>query len=127
MPRKKSTAPKDEREQLLGPLFVVDAASEGDGRFPDIPELQEAFPTTNAFLVVNSFGGNRRDVPTLTLWQEAHGVKAVLHDRAQKRKAWFTSPSLMGLFGEIDAFLTSPQQRWMDTTGTRPKPSRRGS
>lgn len=88
---------------------------------PDIPEFQEAFPVLNAFFTVVELNGKPRKTPTITLWVEGWGIKAVLADRENKRKLWLTTASLGLLWADLDQMLQDPNARWMSEDGTRRK------
>lgn len=114
----KKKAP-DPRAALLKPLTVNEAKKAEDGRLPDVPEFHEAFPVLNAMLTVAEVDGVKRQPATITLWVEDHGIKAVLNDRAAKRKLWAVSPSIGGLWGELEAALEAKDPDWRSEAGTR--------
>lgn len=113
----------DDRAALLQPLLKGQSAHEANGLLPDVADLAEAFPTLNAMLCVNEVGGKPRQTATVTFWVEEWGVKGVLSDRATKRKLWAVSTSVMGLMGEFDSHLSSPQPDWRNEAGTRSRKS----
>jgi len=109
----------DDRAKLLGRITPVEAQSNGDGLYPDVPECAEAFPILNALLTVTEVDGKKRKGATITFWVEAEGLRAVMSDRSANRKLWACAPSLMGLLGELEAALESPRVDWRNDAGTK--------
>lgn len=112
-------AKSDPRAKLLPPVTVNAAKAAGDGFYPDLPEAVEAFPILNALLTVNQIDGKTRQGATITFWMEDIGVKAVMSDRAAKRKLWAQAPSLMGILGELEAALEAKTVDWRNDAGTK--------
>lgn len=114
----------DKRAELLERITPKEAQRRSDGTFPDIPEFADPFPLLNAFFVVSQTAAGPRKTPTLTLWMEPEGVRCVVNDRENKRKAWFVASSIGSLWAEIDSFLSQKDPRWMNESGVGRKRSK---
>ena len=120
MPRKNATDP---RAEALAAAAPAKAKADAPAFLPDVPEWKQHCPTLNAFFTVTELDGAKRKLPTLTIWVEDHGIKAVMADREHKRKIWFTVASLVELWDAAEAALRDPNAKWMDETGSRRKTS----
>jgi hypothetical protein len=118
---KSNKAKADERAARLKGILTATTSGRGDGLLPDIPECVEAFPILNALMTVTEIDVKARKTATITFWVDDMGVKAVMSDRASNRKLWATSPSIMGVLGELEAALQAPEVDWRNSAGTKSK------
>jgi hypothetical protein len=84
-----------------------------------IPELTEPFPWLDTYLCHDTETGSKRKGATITAWVDDEGLHAVVNDRDSNCKAFFVSTSINGLWGEIEAFLSSPDPKWTKSSGKR--------
>lgn len=113
----------DGRETLLKDLYKTTGQQTTAELVVDVPEWVEAFPELNAFFTVKTIDGKTRQLPTLTIYADEYGIKAVLADRHGKRKLWLTADSLANLWARLHEALTSRETKWMEESGAGRKRS----
>lgn len=69
--------------------------------------------------------GEKREAPTVTLWAQDGGWRCSLRDRALKRVAWLTAPSLIDLLAMADELLNNPDFRWRNDDDFSPSKGKR--
>lgn len=85
-----------------------------------LPEFREPFPHLDCFMCEATESGTSRKGCTVTLWVDHQGLHAVLNDRDTRLKAFFVACSVNSLWADIDAFLASPEPKWVTAQGTPP-------